>query len=237
MNFKIVALIPARSKSKGIIDKNIKLYNGLPLIAHSINLGLECSYINDIYVSTDSVEYQNMALEYGAKVTPLRPSEISNDLSPDIDVFKFFIKMFIDKKEPIPDIIVHIRPTYPNRKVEILNDCIEKFIENYENYDSLRTVIPIEKVPYKMYHVKNNILIPCIQNFKDYIEPYNQARQIFPETFLHNGYIDIIKTKVLCDDNLLSGNRIYPYLMDKDEKNDIDNLSDFIISENKKYLY
>ena len=145
--------------------------------------------------------------------------------------------MFIDKKEPIPDIIVHIRPTYPNRKVDILNDCIEKFIENYENYDSLRTVIPIEKVPYKMYHVKNNILIPCIQNFKDYIEPYNQARQIFPETFLHNGYIDIIKTKVVCDDNLLSGNKIYPYLMDKDEKNDIDNLSDFIISENKKYLY
>lgn len=237
MNFKIVALIPARSKSKGIIDKNIKLYNGLPLIAHSINLGLECSYINDIYVSTDSVEYQNIALEYGAKVTPLRPSEISNDLSPDIDVFKFFIKMFIDKNEQIPDIIVHIRSTYPNRKVEILNDCIKKFIENYENYDSLRTVIPIEKVPYKMYHIENNILIPCIKNFKDYIEPYNQARQIFPETFLHNGYIDIIKTKVVCDDNLLSGNRIYPYLMDKDEKNDIDNLSDFIISENKKYLY
>jgi CMP-N-acetylneuraminic acid synthetase len=46
---KIVALIPARSKSKGIINKNIKLYKGLPLISHSIKIGLESSYINDVY--------------------------------------------------------------------------------------------------------------------------------------------------------------------------------------------
>ena len=230
---KIVALIPARSKSKGIINKNIKLYKGLPLISHSIKIGLESSYINDVYVSTDSEEYQNIALEYGAKVTPLRPSEISDDLSPDIDVFKFFIQMFIDNKTEIPDIIVHLRPTYPNRKIEVLNDCIKKFIENFNNYDSLRTIISIEKIPYKMYHINNNILTPCISYFKEYLEPYNQARQIFPETFLHNGYIDIIKTKTILNYSLLSGYKIYPYIMDKNEINDIDNLTDFYISENK----
>ena len=236
-DYYIVALIPARSGSKGIINKNIKIYDGLPLLAHSINIALKSDYIKDVYVSTDSKEYQQIALSFGSKVTALRPYNISDDLSPDIDTFKFFINMFKDNNERIPDIIIHLRPTYPNRKLEILNNSIKTFIKNYENYDSLRSVINIDKTPYKMYYINEDIdnknyLRPYLNNFKDYIEPFNQARQIFPKTFLHNGCIDIIKSSVIIDKNLLSGEKIYPYLMNENEDNDIDNIKDFIISEN-----
>ena len=230
----IVALIPARSGSKGIKDKNIKLYKGIPLLAHSIKIALESKYINEVYVSSDSEEYNNISLKYGAKITPLRPNEISDDLSPDIDTFIHFLNMYKKLNLKIPDIIIHLRPTYPNRKLELLNNTIEYFINNYNNYDSLRTVILIKKTPYKMYYINDkNILIPFIKEHELFIEPFNQARQNFNDTYLHNGCIDIVKTTIILNNNLLSGKNILPYVMNENEINDIDDLSDFIYSENK----
>jgi N-acylneuraminate cytidylyltransferase len=232
-NLNIVTLIPARSGSKGLKDKNIKLYKGIPLLAHSIKLSLECKYINETYVSTDSTIYQDIAIKHCSKVTPLRPKEISDDLSPDIDTFIHFINMYKDQNRPIPDIIIHLRPTYPNRNIDLLNNCIEDFIKNYNNYDSLRTVVMIEKSPYKMYYIEDNILTPYIKLHSSFDEPYNQARQNFPNTYLHNGCIDIVKTDVIINKNLLSGDKIYPFIMKDSEIDDIDNIKDFIKSENK----
>jgi N-acylneuraminate cytidylyltransferase len=228
--YNIVAFIPARSGSKGILNKNIKLYKDRPLFVHSINIALQCKYINSVYVSTDSEEYQKIAINNGAKVTPLRPKNISDDLSPDIDTFKFFINSFNDINE-IPNIIIHLRPTYPNRTIELLNNTIETFINNINDYDSLRTIVKIKKIPYKMYYIENNNLIPYIKTYNknsiDIIEPYNQARQLFPDTYLHNGCIDIVKSDIIIKYNLLSGNKIFPYVMDDNETNDIDDINDF----------
>ena len=201
---KIVALIPVRSKSKGIPHKNIKPYKNIPLMAHSIKSALESNYISDVFISTDSIEYQKIALEYGARITPLRTDEISNDLSPDIDVFKHFIFTY-PVNEKLPDIIVHLRATYPNRTLNTINNAIEMFIQNYNAYDSLRSVVELDKTPYKMYYVDNNTLIPYFKTHPNLIEPYNQARQHFEKTYLHNGYIDIVKTETILINNLLSG--------------------------------
>lgn len=235
MNLNIVALIPARSGSKGIPNKNIKLYKGKPLMVHSIDIANKSKYITDVYVSTDSIEYQNIALQNGAKILWLRNESISGDLSPDIDTFTDFLKWCVWIEIKIPDIIVHLRPTYPNRCVSLLDDCIEKFIEKYNNYDSLRTVVPLNKSPYKMYYIdkdKNN-LIPYFKEHHLFKEPFNQARQNFPDSYLHNGCIDIIKTEIIQEYNLLSGNKILPYIMNESETNDIDYIEDFINSENK----
>lgn len=234
-NKNIVALIPARSGSKEIINKNIKLYKGIPLFAHSIIIALKSKYIKEVYISSDSEEYNNIAIEYGAKVTQLRPKEISNDLSPDIDTFMFFLNQYKLINKEIPDIIIHLRPTYPNRTIKLLDNTIEYFLNNYNNYDSLRTVINFKKTPYKMYYIKDNNLIPFIKEYNNLIEPYNQARQNFPDTYLHNGCIDIVKTDIILKYNILSGKNILPYIMDENEINDIDNISDFNDSE-KMYI-
>lgn len=232
---KIIAIIPARSGSKGIPNKNIKLYKGKPLLAHSILQALQSKYITEVYVSTDSQEYKEIALEYGALVPFLRPSQFADDLSPDIDLFNHFLVHYHENINTIyPDIIVQLRPTYPNRTVELIDNCIEIFINNYDNYDSLRTVIPLNKSPYKMYYIdEQNMLIPYLLKYKDIVEPYNQARQLLPQTYLHNGCIDIIKTDTIITKNLLSGNNIYPFIMDENENNDIDTEEDLINSEKK----
>jgi CMP-N-acetylneuraminic acid synthetase len=231
----ILCIIPARSGSKGIIHKNIKLLNGLPLLAWTIKQSKKSKYIDNmrIIVSTDDAEYQKLAIKHGAEAPFLRPSEISGDLSTDYECISHCVKWLNVNDNYNPDIILHLRPTQPCRRADDIDKCIDIFIENMEKYDSLRTVIPFEKSPYKMYSIdsSNNLLKPLFNEISDIKEPYNQCRQVLPPTYLHNGYIDIIKTKIL-DNNTISGERIYPYIMDKNDTIDIDTTEDWVNAEN-----
>jgi len=230
----ILCLIPARSGSKGIIDKNIKILNNKPLLCHSIDQAKESKYYKNkqmrIVVTTDSEKYANISKEYGAEIPVLRPSEISQDLSTDFEFMKHMIDYLKENENYNPDIILQLRPTQPLRNKDDIDKCLDIFINKFEEYDSLRTVVPYEKSPFKMYEIKNNMLMPLfktlIVNEKIIDEPYNQCRQLLPQTFLHNGYIDILKPYLL-NDGKISGDRIYPYVMNKDDTIDIDSLEDW----------
>ena len=234
----ILCLIPARSGSKGIIDKNIKLLNNKPLLCHSIDQAKESKYYKNkqmrIVVTTDSDKYANIARDYGAEVPILRPSEISQDLSTDLEFMKHMYNYLKENENYNPDMIIQLRPTQPIRKIDDIDKCLDLFIENYEKYDSLRTVVPFEKSPFKMYIMKDNILMPLFKTLEVdgniIIEPYNQCRQLLPDTYLHNGYIDILKPYLLLEDKI-SGDKIYPYVMNKEDTIDIDTLEDW-----NKYL-
>ena len=80
---EVYAIIPARSGSKGVPNKNIMVLGGYPLIAYSIVVAKKCSTIDRVIVSTDSEEYARIALKYGAEVPFIRPSDISNDSATD----------------------------------------------------------------------------------------------------------------------------------------------------------
>lgn len=227
---KIGVLIPARSGSKSLPNKNIKEYHGHPLLAHSIFVAQNSKYQLDIYVSTDSEEYASIASSYGANVI-LRPSHLSQDLSTDFEVFDHFQNELKEKKY---DILIHLRPTYPNRTSELLDNCIDTFIEKYKEYDSLRTVVKCDLLPYKMYHMENQDLKPIFAEWNGYKEPYNQCRQIFPETYVHNGCIDIVKMETITDKMSMTGEKIYGYVMKEDEMDDIDTLADFCKSRDRK---
>lgn len=231
---KILCIIPARSGSKGIPHKNIKNFKGLPLLAWSIKQAKESKYTSHIriIVSTDSLEYQKIAINSGAECPFLRPSEISKDLSTDYECISHCINWLNTNENYTPDIILQLRPTQPCRKVDDIDKCLDIFINKYDEYDSLRTVVEFEKSPYKMYSIDthNNLLKPLFQEVNEIKEPYNQCRQVLPKTYLHNGYIDIIKNEILKKDTL-SGNRIYPYVMDKKDTIDIDTADDWLKAE------
>lgn len=229
---KILCIIPARSGSKGILHKNIKNFKGKPLIAWSIEQALKSTYDMRIVVSTDSLKYANIAKKYGAETPFLRPNNISQDLSTDYDFIKHSLEWFKDNENYIPDIILQLRPTQPCRKVEDINKCLDLFIKNMDNFDSLRTVVEFEKSPYKMYSIENNILKPMYKEINGIKEPYNQCRQVLPKTYLHNGYIDIFKASIV-KKGTISGERIYPYVMDKSDTIDIDTMDDWYKAENK----
>jgi CMP-N,N'-diacetyllegionaminic acid synthase len=222
----ILCIIPARSGSKGLPHKNIKIFKGHPLLSWSIMQALQSKYKMKIVVSTDSDIYAQIAIKYGAEVPFLRPKEISNDLSNDYECIKHCVEWLEKNETYIPDIILQLRPTQPCRNIETINNCLDIFIENIDIYDSLRTIIKFDKSPYKMYQIINNKLIPLFNELNGIKEPYNQCRQILPECYLHNGYIDILKIETLKKGNV-SGDNIYPYLMNKNEDIDIDTLKDW----------
>jgi len=227
---KILTIIPARSGSKGVSRKNIKELNGKPLLAWSIEQSKETKYYKKgnmkVVVSTDSEEYKQIALKWGAEVPFLRPKEISQDLSTDYEFISHAINWLKINEKYIPDLILHLRPTQPHRKVEDIDKCLKIFIENINDFDSLRTVIPFEKSPYKMYTIQNNTLNPLFNEVNSIKEPFNQCRQILPKAYLHNGYIDIYKTSVI-KNGILSGKKIYPYIMSKKDTIDIDTGEDW----------
>ena len=223
----VLALIPARGGSKGIKMKNIKEFRGKPLIYWSIKLALDCKVVNRVIVSTDNKNIKRVAEECGADVPFLRPKEISGDLSTDYEFIKHCLDYLKENGEDEPDIIVQLRPTYPTRKLEILNETLDIFIKNLDKYDSLRTVYEMEKSPYKMYNIEDGELKPLFKEVKGIKEPYNQCRQLLPKTYIHNGYIDLIKTEIVEKKGSITGDRIYPYLMSKEEYHDIDTEEDW----------
>ena len=226
-NTKILCIIPARSGSKGLPDKNIMDFKGQSLLSWSIEHAQQSKYSKNmkIIVSTDSEKYAEISKQYGAEVPFLRPNNISGDMSTDFECIKHCVDWLKENENYEPDIILHLRPTQPCRKIEHVNLAIETFINNRDKYDSLRSVIPVEKSPYKMYSINNDELKPLFDEVNNIKEPYNQARQLLPQCYLHNGYIDILNTDILTN-NTISGTKMYPFIMDTDNNIDIDEEKD-----------
>jgi N-acylneuraminate cytidylyltransferase len=230
---KIIGLIGARGGSKSIPRKNIKLFANKPLIVHSIEQAKLSKYIEQVYLSTDDEEIAEIGHKNGALVPFIRPKEISDDLSTDFEYINHFIQYLIKNNLEMPDLIVQLRPTYPTRKVVIIDDCINNFMNKYNEYDSLRTIVEVEHPPYKMYKIENNNLTPLFSEVNGLKEPYNCPRQILPKSYWHNGYLDIIKVETVINSGTITGTKILPYIMSKDEVDDIDTEEQWKRAEDK----
>lgn len=196
-------------------------------MAWSIEQALECKYKMRVIVSTDSEKYAEIARQYGAETPFLRPPPISDDLSTDQECVEHCLQFLEQSESYKPDIILQLRPTYPTRTVELVNECMDTFLNVYSSYDSLRTVVPFEKSPYKMYRIFDNILTPLFKEVDGITEPYNRCRQELPQVYLHNGCIDIFKTSLFYRiPPTITGDKIYPFIMDSKETHDIDYAAD-----------
>jgi CMP-N,N'-diacetyllegionaminic acid synthase len=223
---KILVLIPARCGSKGIPNKNIKDFCGKPLLAWSIDQAKNSKYFDNmkIVLSTDSIEYASIGETYGAEVPFLRPKKLSQDKSIDIEFIKHAVNYLSEWEDYNSDIILQLRPTQPCRNVQDIDECLDLFLKNKDNYDSLRTFIESPKSPYKIYKINDNNVVPILK--LEGLESINMCRQDLPKCYLHNGYIDILNTSIL-KNNTISGDKILPYIMEKEDIIDIDNSADW----------
>ncbi len=105
MNKKIIAVIPARSGSKGLKNKNIKHLNGHPLLAWSISACRKTKLIDYVLVSSDSKKYAKIAKKYNAEVPFLRPKNISKGSSTNYEMINHVL-LELNKIKIIPEIIV-----------------------------------------------------------------------------------------------------------------------------------
>ena len=221
-NDKILAIIPARSGSKSVKNKNIKLINGKPMIAYSIEHAQKSSYIGRIIVSTDSEEYAAIAREYGAETPFLRPAEYAQDTSLDIEVFEHALGWLKDNEDYVPELVVQLRPTDPIRNVDDIDKMIQMMLDDPE-IDCVRTLAPATEVAHKMWYMGDNGRIRPILN--DIPEAYNMGRQMLPKILYQNGNVDVIRPYVITELHSMSGKTIVGYEMK--ENFDIDTIEQF----------
>jgi CMP-N,N'-diacetyllegionaminic acid synthase len=223
MDPTILCIIPARSGSKGVINKNIKLYKGLPLIAWSIKQALATERKMRVIVSTDSENYAEIARSFGAETPFLRPLEISQDESTSLECVKHSLDWLRINENYKPDIVLLLQPTSPDRKIEDINMCLTKFIESRDSYDSLFTLSKFEKSPFKMFYFDQNVLTPLFVSINGIQEPYNKSRQMLPDVYNPTGSIYVFNSSII-ENNTMTGSRILPYITEPTK--DIDTLDD-----------
>ncbi len=216
--------IPARSGSKSIKNKNIKLIGKKPMFAHSIEIAKKIKIAKKIIFSSDSIKYYNIAKKYFNKNCEFhkRSKKISNDLTSDYEVFSSFLKQKLKKKKKIPEYLIHLRPTTPLRNILIVQKAIKKFLLN-KNCSSLRSVSEMSNPSFKTFMIKNEKLYSFISKSFN-IEKFNLPKENFPKTYIPNGYIDIVKSKNILK-KTFHGNKVIPFIID-DNIFEIDNIKD-----------
>lgn len=222
---KVLAVIPARGGSKGLPGKNIRPINGHPLIAYSIAAGLSAKRIERVICSTDTQEIADVATHYGAEVPFLRPTELAQDQSPDIDTFQHLIQELKIRDSYRPDIIVQLRPTSPVRQLGQIDAAINVLANNPET-DSVRSVTLSPATPYKMWRISEGRLTPLL-TIDNMPEPFNMPRQALPEIYWQTGTIDVIRTSVI-ESGSMTGNEVRPFIVEQEHAVDIDNHESFI---------
>jgi len=231
----ILAIIPARSGSKSVVDKNIREIGGKPMIAHSIEHALESKLINRVIVSTDSEKYADIARSYGAEIPFIRPAELATDTALDIDVFYHALTYLKDTEGYEADIVVQLRPTYPIRDVADIDEMIQRLIDNKEA-DSIRCVAPATEIAYKMWRVgEDGRMQPLLD---DIPEAYNMPRQSLPQIYYQNACIDVFRASTVLDKHSMSGDYIMAYVMnhnfDIDTEEEFARASEYLENKNKE---
>ncbi len=224
---EILAIIPARGGSKGIPRKNIRGFAGYPLVAWSIAAGKQSKMVTRVIVSTDDQEIAAAANQFGAETPFLRPAELAQDKTTDLPVFEHALKWLENKESYKPDVVVQLRPTSPIRPVDCVDNAI-KILLDHNDADCVRGVVPAGQNPHKMWRIsyENEPMAPLLQ-VDGIKEPYNAPRQILPPIYWQTGHIDAIRTSTILQKNSMTGERVYPLIIDPRFTVDIDNLSDW----------
>ena len=218
-----LAIIPARSGSKGLPDKNIKLLCGRPLLAHSVEVAIESGKFGKVFVSTDSDRYAQIAKECGASADFLRSEEMSSDTAGSWDAVREVISELKKRGEHYDNIML-LQPTSPLRTAEDIVNAFNLFEE--KDADAVLSVTETDHSP-----LWCNTLPPD-RSMDSFFRPEyeNTPRQLLPTYYRINGAIYLINCKCLNDENMFAANT-YAYIMPRERSVDIDTELDFVVAE------
>lgn len=215
-----LAIIPARGGSRRLPRKNVLDLAGKPLIAWSIEAGLDSKYIDKVIVSSDDEEILNISKQFGAE-TIIRPDELANDTATTFDALKHTIENI-----KAHDYVVLLQPTSPLRNAQHIDEAIELLIT--KNADAIVSVCEMDHSP-----LWSNTL-PKDANMKGFLrdEVLNKRSQDLEKYYRINGAIYICKTqKLLEEKGFFLKDNIFAYKMDKKNSVDIDEEIDFKIAK------
>ena len=209
---EIIAIIPARGGSKGIPKKNIIDFAGKPLIAWTIEQAKSSNLISEVYVSSDSQEILTVASNYGAKPI-LRPHEISGDTSSSESA----ILHALDQMSSDPDLVVFLQATSPLRKMDDIDNAINKLIE--DKADSLLSLTETQEF---MWEESKGSFRPLTYDIN-----YRCGHRYLKKLYYENGSIFVFKPETLKRYKNRLGDKMAIYLMESWQRADIDDYETF----------
>lgn len=210
MKNKTIAIIPARGGSKRLPGKNVQLFAGIPLIAHSIRCAQQHDFIDAVYVSTDDAEIKKVALQYGAKVID-RPAALSGDLEPTVSALQHVLKTL---DEAVANVVL-LQPTNPLRPENLLAEAFAVF--EAKKYTSLFTVTRNHQ---KFGKIQGDKFIPF--NYK----PGQRSQDLEP-LYFENGLLYITKAELIAKNQIITEDA-FPFIVNHPFANvDIDTEEDF----------
>ena len=231
---KIIAIIPARGGSKGLLNKNIKKISEKPLIYWTLKRVKESKLIDKYFISTDSIKIKNVCEKIGFDIPVLRPSEFAEDDSPSSDVVIHALDYF--KKLSLKfDYVVLLEPTSPLRKSDDIDNAIKKLIDD----QSSDTLVSLGEV-----HMEHPSITKKIKTKERHISPFVEEekvffqRQQFQKAYFPYGVVYIAKTNYFRNKKTFYSEKTLPFFIERWQNYEIDDQIDFDINEllMKKYL-
>ena len=204
----VVALVPARSGSKAIKDKNVSVLAGHPLLGWAITAARRARSVDRVLLSTDSPAYAEVGKRYGAEVPFLRPDSLATDDADDRGFVVHALDWMAERGEE-PDILVLMRPTTPLRTPDVIDRAVECLRD--ARGTAVRSLHEMSETAYKTFEVVEGFIRP-VGSLTGSVDDANGPRQGFPVTYEANGYVDVLSTKFIRSAGLLYGDRVIPFM-------------------------
>ena len=224
-----MAFIPARSGSKRVSGKNVRLLGGHPMLAYTIAAARDSGVFESVIVSTDSDDIAAIATHYGAEVPFLRPAAFAGDTSPDIEWLEHLIAELTGAGRSW-DAFALLRPTSPFRTADTIRRAWALFVLQ-EGVDSLRAVEPCAQHPGKMWVVRGQRMMPLLP-FGPESQPWHSTPyQALPPVYVQNASLEIAWTRVVTGRRTIAGDVLVPFITEGHEGFDINDTYDWMVAE------
>ncbi len=230
---KILAVIPARTGSKRIPNKNIKKFLGRPLIVYAIEQALSCSFIDRVIVDTDSQKIAKIAKKYGAEVPYLRPRHLATDTASINDALLYLLGRLKKEENYIPEYILLLQTTSPLRELKDIENCW-----NFIKKNSATTVLTVCPTHPQLYHLSRNSGLIMVNNPEKKLKTNTQDWE--PAYILNGCFVYIVKTPAFLREKAIITKKTKVVICPKWRSVDLDTPEDWAMAEilykNKKAI-
>ncbi|TDA65746.1 acylneuraminate cytidylyltransferase family protein [Sulfuricurvum sp. IAE1] len=222
---KVLAVVPARSGSKGLPGKNIRPFCGKPLLQWSVEHGLKAACVDRVVVSTDSEIIADIAMSSGADVPFLRPPELASDTATSVDVVLHAAGYLAEHGDPF-DLVVLLEPTSPLREAKDIDSAMNMLFADPQA-ESIVSVAPVGS-----QHPSFLMKLDTVGNLTPFAGSFRVLRRQETEPlFFLDGTLYISKLPYLGDKKTFYHDRTMGYVVPKFKSFEIDDIDDFIVCE------
>jgi CMP-N,N'-diacetyllegionaminic acid synthase len=223
---RAVALIPARSGSERVPQKNVRSLDGHPLIAYAIATAQQAGVFERVICSTDSEEIADIARWYGAEVPLLRPAEYATSTSPDIEWITYTLEQLDDRY----DLFGIVRATNPFRGPDAFLRGYRQLLATAEA-DSIRAVELVKQHPGKMWVVEDHTMRPLLDQSHLDVAWHAGQFQALPKVYVQNSALEIAWTRVVFATGTREGRTVAPFFTTGYEGFNVDDEEDWARAE------